>query len=293
MPLRITALTDPEQSAAARRLAWLAADPDGHPVGSAFLRLFDRDGQRHLAELDLRVHPAERRRRVGTELLAAAVAAARADGRRSVISQAEEGSPGQSFLADRGFRAALTLTYARLDLAVADLPALAAEARAPHAGYRLTSWEGQVPDHLADSYVASRTAMDDMPMGAVDYGTVLWDHDRIRAAAAAVAARGETLHTTAAVSIADGAVVAFTELVVPADETGDAQHYGTAVLPAHRGHGLARWMKAAAILAAHARHPRLAGLLTDTADNNPHMRHVNDALGYLPTHVAHEYQLDL
>ncbi|MEI5099395.1 GNAT family N-acetyltransferase [Streptomyces sp. PmtG] len=293
MSLRITALTDPEETAAARRLAWLASGPDGGPAGYAFLRLFTGEGQRHLAELDVQVHRAERRGRAGTLLLDAALAAARDDGRRAVVAQAEAGSPGAAFLAAAGFRVALTLTYARLPLADADLPALTALAEKPHPGYRLTAWEGTVPDELADTYVASRRAMDDMPMGAVDYGTVVWDLDRVRAAAAAVAARGDILHTVAAVDRADGTLTGFTELVVPGDGTGDAQHYGTAVLPEHRGHGLARWMKAAAIVGARARHPRLGGLLTDTADNNPHMRRVNDELGYLPTHAAHEYQLDL
>jgi GNAT superfamily N-acetyltransferase len=65
------------------------------------------------------------------------------------------------------------------------------------------------------------------------------------------------------------------------------------VLPEHRGHGLARWMKAAAILRARRRHPELSGLCTDTADGNAPMRAVNDALGYVPTHRAVEYQLDL
>ena len=37
----------------------------------------------------------------------------------------------------------------------------------------------------------------------------------------------------------------------------------------------------------------LAGLVTDTADSNTHMRRINDALGYAPTHRALEYQLDL
>ncbi|MGW6915311.1 GNAT family N-acetyltransferase [Kitasatospora sp. NPDC054939] len=293
MSVRITALADPGESPAGRRLAWLASDTDGSPVGSAFLRLFTADGQRHLAELDIRVHPVERRKRVGSQLLAAAAAAAREDGRRSVVAQAGDGTPGAAFLTAGGFRTVLTLTYARLDLAGADLPALAAIAEAPHPGYRLTAWEGQVPDELAATYTASRRAMDDMPMGAVDYGTVVWDLDRVRAAAAAVAARGEVLHTVAAVDRADGSIVGFTELVVPGGGTGDAQHYGTAVLADHRGHGLARWMKAAAITGARAHHPELGGLLTDTADNNPFMRRVNDALGYLPTHTAHEYQLDL
>ncbi|MFC0844404.1 GNAT family N-acetyltransferase [Streptomyces noboritoensis] len=293
MSLRITALTDPDENTASRRLAWLASGAEGAPVGSAFLRLFTRPGQDHLAELDVQVHPAERRGGVGSRLLEAAVEAARRDGRRSVIAQAAAGSPGDAFLAARGFGKVLTLTYTRLALADADLPALAKAIETPHLGYRLTSWEGTVPDELADTFVASRRAMDDMPMGTTDFGTVVWDLDRVKAAAAAVAGRGEILHTVAAVDESDGSIVGFTELVVPGDGTGDAQHYGTAVLPEHRGHGLALWMKAASIHEARTRHPQLAGLLTDTADNNPHMRHVNDALGYLPTHSAHEYQLDL
>lgn len=52
-------------------------------------------------------------------------------------------------------------------------------------------------------------------------------------------------------------------------------------------------MKAASVLRARERHPDLRGLLTDTADNNPHMRHINHALGYAPTHTSYEYQLDL
>ncbi|MGW7435131.1 N-acetyltransferase family protein [Streptomyces sp. NPDC054849] len=289
----LAALAEPEETSSGRRLVWLAAGPDGRPLGSASLRLFSRDGQRHVAELDVQVHPAERRRRTGSLLVDAAVAAARQDGRRAVVSQAEAGSPGSALLLACGFRAALALTYARLELADADLPALTAVAEQPQAAYRLAAWEGMVPDALADTYVASRRAMDDMPMGAVDYGTVVWDLERVREAASAVAARGDVLHTVAAVDRSDGAIAGFTELVVPGSGTGDAQHYGTAVLPEHRGRGLARRMKAASIVRARERHPGLGGLLTDTADNNPYMRRVNDGLGYLPMHTAHEYQLDL
>ncbi|MGW7613844.1 GNAT family N-acetyltransferase [Streptomyces sp. NPDC054766] len=98
--------------------------------------MFTKDGRRHLAELDVRVHPAERRRQAGSLLLGAAVAAARQDGRRPVISQAEAGTPGADFLTANGFRAVLALTYARLPPADADLPALTVSAESPHAGYR-------------------------------------------------------------------------------------------------------------------------------------------------------------
>jgi GNAT superfamily N-acetyltransferase len=290
--VHLTALVDPVQ-AGSRRLVWLASGPDGSPLGTASVRFFDKDGQRHLAEADVRVHPAERRQGVGARLLDAAVAAAREDGRRSVVAQAGSDSPGAAFLTARGFDVALTLVYARLPLADADVPALTALVEAAPAGYRLTAWEGTVPDELADSYVASRRGMDDMPMGAVDYGRVVWDVDRVRAAAAAVAARGEVLYTVAAVDESDGSLVGFSELVVPGDGQGDGQHYGTAVLPEHRGHGLGAWMKAASVLHVRERHPRLAGLLTDTADHNAHMRRVNDRLGYRPTHTDREFQLTL
>lgn len=290
---RVSALIDPVESAHGRRLVWLAEGDEGSPLGTASLRLFRGDGQQHVCEAEIHVHPAERRRGTGTRLLDAVVEAARADGRRSLVAQADEGSPGAGFLAARGFRTALTLVYARLPLDRADVAALAAEVDTPRPGYRLAAWEGGVPEALASSFAASRRAMDDMPMGAVDTGTVEWDLDRVRAAAAAVAARGELLHTVAAIDSGDGTVVGFTELVVPGDGTGDAQHYGTGVLPEHRGHGLGRWMKAAAVLRARERHPGLGGLLTDTATTNPHMRRINDGLGYRPVRTAHEYQLDV
>ncbi|WP_411078712.1 GNAT family N-acetyltransferase [Streptomyces sp. cmx-18-6] len=293
MSLRITPLTDPADGAYGRRLAWLASDADSIPVGTAFLRLFIDPGQAHLAELSLQVHPVERRKRIATRLLEAAVAAARDDGRRCVVAQAGAGSPGDRFLAARGFRKVLTLRFFRLPLADADPAALDAIVERPHPGYRLTSWRGTVPDELAATFAASRRAMDDMPMDDTDYGTVTWDVDRVRAAAKAVEARGEQLHTVAAVDASNGSIAAFTELVVPGDGTGDGQHYGTGVLPEHRGHGLGRWMKAESIRRIRAHCPELGGLLADTADSNTHMRRVNDSLGYAPTHTTHQHQLDL
>ncbi|MEU4330918.1 GNAT family N-acetyltransferase [Nonomuraea dietziae] len=293
MSIRIIPLIDPQLMPSSRRLAWLATLPTGVPVGSAFLRLFSRVGQDHLAELDLHVHPAERRSGVGSRLLAAALAAAREDGRRSVIAQAEPGSPGDVLLSARGFRKVLTLTYARLPLAQTNPDDLREIVHSPHPGYRLVAWDGVVPDELAETFAASRRAMDDMPMDDTDYGTVSWDVNRVREAAQAIENQGDLLHTVAAIAESDDSIAGFTELVVPGDGKGDAQHYGTGVLPEHRGRGLARWMKAEAIRQARERHPDLDGLLTDTADSNGHMRAINDALGYLPTHKTVTLQLDL
>ncbi|WP_165396347.1 GNAT family N-acetyltransferase [Streptomyces sp. F001] len=296
MPIRITALTEPDRTSSGYRLAWLASRDDGDPLGSAFLRVFTREGQEHLAELQLNVHTAERRRRVGSRLLETAVAAAREVGRRSVVAQADAGTPGDRFLAASGFRKVLTLTYARLALDELDsskVEEIHAIVERPHPGYRLASWRGTVPAELAKTFADSRRAMDDMPMDDTDYGVVAWDTERVLAAAKAIADRGELLTTVAAVDESDGSIAGFSELVVPGDGKGDGLHYGTGVLPEHRGHGLGRWMKAESIRLARTNHPELTGLVTDTADSNTHMRRINDALGYVPTHKALEYQLDL
>jgi GNAT superfamily N-acetyltransferase len=293
LSLRITPLTDPAHAPHSRRLAWLASDADSIPVGTAFLRLFTNPGQEHLAELTLGVHPAERRKCVGSQLLDAAVAAARNNTRRCVIAQAEAGSPGDRFLAARGFRKVLTLRYCRLPLADVDTTALSEIIERPHPGYRLASWQGTVPDGLAQTFAASRRAMDDMPMDDTDHGIVTWDVDQVRDAAKTVEQRGDHLHTVVAVDISNASIVGFTELVIPGNGIGDGQHYGTGVLPEHRGHGLGRWMKAASIRQALGHYPDLGGLVTDTADSNTHMRHINDGLGYTPTHSTHQHQLDL
>lgn len=284
MSFRITSPAESEDHFDGWRLAWLASDVDGVAVGSARLRLFTRSAQRELAVLQLDVGPED----AGRSLLDAAINAASDLGRRRVIALVRGGSSAEKVLAARAFRRVLTLTSARLSLPDADLTALTGTP----AGYRLTSWDGMVPDEFAETFVESRHAMDDAPTGGIDFGAIPWNLDRVRAAVAAVEDRGEILHTVVAVSETDGMIAGFTELAIPHEGRGDARQHGTAVLREHRGHGLARWMKAASISHVRERYPLLDGLLTDTADNNPWMRRVNDALGYVPTHTTYEYQLD-
>jgi GNAT superfamily N-acetyltransferase len=269
---RIIALTDSTGP------AWIASAAGAYPVGAAFLG----------SELEIQVHPASRRRGVGTRLLEVAVAEARRLERRSVLcTPVEVGSPGDAFLAAHGLRRVLTLTYTRLDLA-GPIPV-----PEPTPGYRLVAWAGTVPDELVRSFTASRRAMDDMPMDDADVASEPWDDDRVRRVTEAVAQRGDLLDTVVVVAEATGEIVGFTELVVPGSGTGDGQHYGTGVLPEHRGHGLARWMKTESIRRARQRHPALSGLLADTADSNGPMRRINDALGYVVTHRSVLYQIDL
>ncbi|MFE4258735.1 GNAT family N-acetyltransferase [Streptomyces sp. NPDC056883] len=275
-----------------RRLMWLATRTDGVPVGVAALRVFTSPGQEHLAEVDLHVDPAHRRLGTGSLLLSAAVAACRAENRRSLIATAPADGPGEAFSGRRGFRRALALSHLLLRLDDTDGAALLRIAEAEHAGYRLTGWTGTVPDGLADSFAAAKNAMNDAPVGDLDYGSVAWDADRVRAMAAVVADRGNTLLTVAAVHDS-GAMAGYTEIVIPHGAPPRVQQYDTAVVPEHRGHGLGLWVKAAMASRLRAEHPGVVEIETDNADDNVHMLAVNHRLGFRSYRRTCELQLDL
>ncbi|WP_134115940.1 GNAT family N-acetyltransferase [Kribbella kalugense] len=286
MSIRLIPLTDPDYRPSSRRIAWLAAETDGTPVGSAFLRLDSRENHSHLAELELTVHPAERRRGIGSELLGAVVTGARDHKVQTLLTDVNVDSGGDQFLEHHGFAIGLTLIYARLELS-ADIPVVA---DVPE--YRLVSWQGVVPDGLLQTFTDARTGMNDAPSGSISAGADVWDVKRTRNAAEVIAKRGDHLNVVAAVDQA-GLIAGFTEVVVPGDGKGDGQNYGTAVLPAHRGRGLALWMKAAQIREIRQLFPDLDGLLTDTVDTNVAMRRTNDHLGYQPGYRVHRRKLDL
>jgi GNAT superfamily N-acetyltransferase len=279
-------------SSAARLVLWLVRGATGEPVATASLRLFHDPGRSHLAEADLTVHPAHRRLGTGSRLLSTVTQAAADAGCRSLAAEVMAAAPGEGFLATRGFAPVLRLTWLRLPLA--DVPdRIRKLPDAAHPGYRLTSWEGEVPDDLAETFARARSGMADMPTGERDFGEVSWDVDRVREAARVVARRGERLLTVAAICEADGSVAGYTELVLPADASPSAQQYDTAVLPAHRGHGLGLWTKSAMLRLLPDAAPSVTEIQTDNADDNRHMLAVNTALGFRPFRRTVHYQLAL
>ncbi|MGW7056181.1 GNAT family N-acetyltransferase [Streptomyces sp. NPDC054887] len=275
-----------------RRLSWLATGANGGPVGVVGLRVFTSPGQEHLCELELHVHPAHRRQGIGSLLLSEAVAACYAENRRSLITAAAADSPGEAFSEQRGFSRALTLDHLllRLDeLPDEGLPLAADEAPL---GYRPVSWTGTVPDEFADAFASAKTAMNDMPVGDMDYGSVAWDADRVRAMAKVIDDRGDTLLTLAAVHD-DGTMAGYTEVLLPQGSGPRAQQYDTAVVPAHRGYGLGVWVKNAMVQRLRAEHPDVVEIETDNAEDNVHMLAVNQRLGFRSYRRTLEFQLDL
>ena len=308
-----------------RALRWLAWEGNS-VVGIALLRLFDEKDRDHLGWFRIQVHPERRRHGVGTALLAEVRAAALAEGRASLIARAATGAPGDAFLAASGAALALESVLLRLRVADCDQAALRATVRAASPGYHLARWPGVAPGDLIGPFAAAREAMNDMPTDALDHGRTSWDEERVRGIAQAIAARGDTLLTVAALGL-DGegpvaevprhegpgreapgregpgrespagegqeVVAGFSEIVLPAGDPTRARQSDTAVLKAHRGRGLGLWVKAAMLQWLLGAHPEVQEVATACAVSNTHMIAINEQLGFRPHGGERHYQLAL
>ena len=283
-------LTTP--ASGSRLVLWLVRGTRSDPVATAVLRLFSQPGRGEVAEVEMTVHPAHRRMGAGSRLLSTVTEAARTAGCRSMVTEVAAGTSAERFLINRDFSPVVRLTWLRL--ALAEVPeAIHKLPDVPHAGYRLVSWDGTVPDDLAAGYARARQDTAGLPAGTPGAGGAVWDEARLRERAGVVERRGERLLTVAAVREADGEVAGFTELVVPVALEGRARQHDTAVLPGDRGHGLGLWLKAGMLRRVGAEHPGVTEIETGTAADNRHMLAVNTALGFRPQRRTVKFRLDL
>jgi GNAT superfamily N-acetyltransferase len=261
---------------------------DGLPVGAAVVSLFQSE-DRDKAYVELVVDAGHRRRGIGRALVEAAMEIARADDRRVLIADVQSGSPASAFAVSLGGRTTLGDVRSRLATATLDRQSLE-QLAVPAAGYRLVTWGSRCPDDLVDAAAAGQEAMNDRPLGESDHEDQRWDAARIRRREAKHTAGGFDQLTVAAVHEATGAVAGLTEIVVPADPVAVWQE-NTAVVKAHRGHGLGIAIKAANLLRLLDAYPQTEWVVTWNAAENTFMRDVNTRLGFVPVDDWQEFEL--
>ncbi|MFI0899436.1 GNAT family N-acetyltransferase [Streptomyces sp. NPDC020983] len=285
-----------------RQVLWLLRSPASDPVATASLRLpaggaagstpgdapTDRNGG-VAGEIRMTVHPAHRRLGTGSRLLATVTEAAAAEGCGTLVGEVTSGTSGEGFLATRGFVPVLRRTWQRL--ALEDVPAPVAELPGvPHPGYRLTAWEGAAPGALAEGFTAALRSLPPLPPEAgLAPGATRWDASCVHETAELAARRGDRLLTVAALHDT-GDLVGYATVLLPGDGARRARQYDTAVVPGHRGHGLALWMTAELLRRLTAAHPGLTELHTAVPDDNRHLLTVNAALGFRPLRRTVRYR---
>ncbi|SFR10680.1 N-acetylglutamate synthase, GNAT family [Lentzea waywayandensis] len=245
------------------------AREEGKIIGYAEVKVSEAEANAHLANANIVVLPQHRRRGIGTALLRAMPSLLRG---RTVIEawSVFKDSPAEQFAAARGFRVVTTMTRQRLTLTdppeIGELPA----------GYELVTWKGAAPEEFVEAYVEALNGIRDAPQGDTTIDLTQNTVESIRREeATAVAVRWVVLllHEGKAA----GVTVVELNSVVPTL----AEQLQTVVLPAHRGKGLGRLIKARML-------HNLAGveeIRTRTSSENEHMLRVNHSLGYEDTFI--------
>ncbi|MDG4825606.1 GNAT family N-acetyltransferase [Asanoa sp. WMMD1127] len=255
---------------------WAARSSEGRIVGVASLSPQPHD--RSIGFLRLFVAPQARRRGIGSALLAAV--RAEVAGLRAVQSTVLAGPPGEPFARTHaGLRVLLRLELQRQPVDAPDTLRRCREIVAvPPDGYTLRHWSGPAPEAAAAGLGTVLARVRDAPGAVLQLPDRHWDPAAVRAWEAELTAGGARLLVGAATH--RGEVVAATALTVPAAGGPLADQHDTAVLPAHRGRGLARWIKADQTLRLAAAFPAVRAVTVTVNQDNGPMLAVNRAVGY-------------
>ena len=225
-------------------------------------------------------------------VLAELLRRARSDGRTSVIAWGDHTPAAHTLWTGLGAELRYTEQESRLDMAAVDPALIARWIEAGPADLELVNWARHCPEARIDALVATANAMNDAPTDDLDVADTIVDAAMVRAEIEARAARGLEFQGVLAVT-ADGQAAGSTEVFVNRHRPAASWQWNTVVLPAHRGRGIGRWMKAAMWRRLRATEPDVTALQTGNAASNAHMLAINTEMGFQPTHLMACWQADL
>jgi GNAT superfamily N-acetyltransferase len=264
-----------EQPARARARAWVAVR-GGEVVGWAEAGLRWSAAEAQEADVWAGVRADARGAGLGSRLVALAEAHVAAHGATVLRSETDDTAEALGFAARRGYAETGRERYSTLDPAAADLSGLAAlEAAKAGEGYRLATL-AELLDRPRDLHAlydaAHRDMPSDSPRAALEYGE--WVGETLG---------NPALHAEASPTILHGErPVALCWLLVDV-AAGKADHELTGTAPDHRGRGLARLAKLAAV--RWCREHGIRTMVTSNAAENAPMLAVNERLGFRPAIV--------
>ena len=273
-----------------------ARDASGAMVGYSLVAWQKNDpGNQHLRWCEVAVSPAHRRRGLGRALLRRAVQAVADQGDDLVfMGQVTDRIPAsESFARAIGATPGLEMKTNQLDLASVDRAKVNEWAQRAPAGYRLDRVDGPVPAPLLRPYIESSSGMNDAPRGDLKMDDWELNEEQIRDRESWQAQAGIERWLIVAVHEASGAGAGFTEVTYDPRVSHLIWQQGTAVIDAHRGHGLGLWMKAVMLRRILGERKQARFIRTGNANTNAQMLAINTQLGFKPAWSSALWQLTL
>jgi GNAT superfamily N-acetyltransferase len=290
-----------QHAGTSRGFVQLGASEAGGPVLGVGVMELPMLDNRHSAEVTIAVHPAQRRRGVGTALVEEMTRLAAADGRtvlNSVVDvpvAAADAHPSAPFARRVGFTATLPgnsrylfvpLPSEKMD----ELRRVVGSARDARE-YRMLSFMAPWPaEYMDDHFELARRMSTDEPAGDGAHEEEVWDARRLAEDEELLRARGLSKLAAVAQHAATGRLVAFSELLLAPDAPAEAWQMATLVHPEHRGHRLGLAVKLANLEALAAAAPLVRRIMTGNASVNAPMIAVNDVMGFEVVGSGHFWQ---
>lgn len=277
---------------------WVAAlRVQGQLVGWASLH-WSRTQNSHLGQVTLVVRPGQRRRGHGSQLFAAVRGLAQQAGLTHLTGWATDRVPaGEAFVTRLGATPALPMLTSQLDLTALDAARLAAWQQRPAAEpYRLRQYGTVIAPEEYPRLARAFMLMNDAPRGDLEVADEIVTPEMVAEWQTMLAAEGEERRLLAAEATGGeqaGELVAYTELFWHPQRATLVYQGATVVHPAHRGQGLAKWIKAATLDLLTRDNPQARYVRTGNAHSNAGMLEINRALGFLPFANRTEWQLNL
>jgi GNAT superfamily N-acetyltransferase len=271
----------------------LLAREASETVGYVFVDIRTGNGNQHMAwSPDLFVAPPHRRRGIGRRLLAEVADIAQHAGRTLVMSGYAQGHhAGEAFARATGARLGNVERQNRVEVAELDR-SLLERWDAPAPGYSLVTFDGRCPDDLIDDVVALHNVMNDAPRSD-SLGDFVFTAEQRRRSEAEHAADDSVEWFVAARHDATGELAGYTQLLIRRYKAWLVEQGDTAVAPAHRGHGIGRWVKAVNALRVLDELPNARVIETWNDGSNRWMLAINDDLGFRPVAEWVEAELQL